>query len=104
VSEVKTYRKKPVEIQAMRWDGTAAGATPIIDWILSNDGCANYKCIDIDQCTGHGGDAPHTIAIHTLEGMMHASVGDWVLRGVKGEFYPCKPDIFAATYDGVEQP
>jgi hypothetical protein len=37
--------------------------------------------------------------IRTLEGTMHASPGDWIIRGVKGEFYPCKPDIFEATYE-----
>ena len=39
------------------------------------------------------------VVIATLEGAMHASIGDWIIRGVKGEFYPCKPDIFAATYE-----
>jgi hypothetical protein len=40
--------------------------------------------------------------IQTLEGDMHANPGDWIIKGVKGEFYPCKPDIFAATYEAVE--
>jgi hypothetical protein len=99
--EPKTYRKKPVEIQAMQWPGGAAAATPIINWILSGDASATYDCVDVDQCTGHGSDAPHAIAISTLEGTMRADVGDWIIRGVKGEFYPCKPDIFAATYEAV---
>jgi len=42
------------------------------------------------------------ITIRTLEGDMRAEIGDWIIRGVKGEFYPCKPDIFAATYEEVE--
>jgi len=42
------------------------------------------------------------IEIATLEGVMRADVGDWIIRGVAGEFYPCKPDIFAATYEPVE--
>lgn len=42
------------------------------------------------------------IAIETLEGTMTANVGDWIIKGVKGEFYPCKPDIFAQTYDEVD--
>lgn len=83
------YRKKPVEIQAMNWDGTPEGATPVINWILSNGGTARFSC-----------SQPHIIAIDTLEGSMHASPGDWIIQGVQGEFYPCKPDIFAATYDG----
>ena len=41
--------------------------------------------------------------IPTLEGVMRASLGDWIIKGVKGEFYPCKPDIFAATYDAVNE-
>jgi hypothetical protein len=41
--------------------------------------------------------------IPTLEGTMHADPGDWIIKGVKGEFYPCKPDIFAATYEPVEE-
>ncbi|MCV7210203.1 hypothetical protein H7J75_16200 [Mycolicibacterium canariasense] len=85
----------------MQWDGTDAGASPIIDWILSGDGSATYLCSDPDRCTKFGGDCPHSIAIRTLEGTMTASVNDWVIRGVQGEFYPCKPDIFAATYDEV---
>jgi len=44
----------------------------------------------------------HTIFIETLEGVMCANEGDWIIKGVKGEFYPCKPDIFDATYEPVE--
>lgn len=88
------YRKLPVEIEARRWPGTAEKATPIIDWILAGDGNASYYGkgeIDADM---HA----ETIAIRTLEGTMHASPGDWIIKGVNGEFYPCKPDIFEATY------
>ena len=49
-------------------------------------------------CSGHRPDGLH---IMTLEGDMHASPGDFIIKGVKGEFYPCKPDIFAATYEKV---
>jgi hypothetical protein len=96
------YRKKPVEIDAMQWDGTAAGATPIIDWILSNGGTATYACSDPVRCSENDGDTPHFIEIRTLEGFMAASVGDFVVRGVQSEFYPVKPGIFAATYQPVE--
>ena len=98
---IKLYRKKPVEIEAMQWDGTAPGATAVIDWVLSNDGTATYTCSDPDRCAATGGDTPHAIAIRTLEGTMRADLGDWIIRGVKGEFYPCKPDVFAATYEPV---
>lgn len=86
------YRKKPVVIEAMQWDGTAAGATPIINWVLANRGTARY----VDYFT----DIPH-LEIDTLEGIMSGGPGWWVIRGVAGEFYPCKPDIFNATYDKV---
>lgn len=89
------YRKKPVEIEAMQWDGTAAGATPIINWVLAGDGTARYD----DASSEHG----EHIAIDTLEGTMRAVVGDFIIRGVESEFYPCKPDIFAKTYDAIEE-
>ncbi|MFB7860123.1 MULTISPECIES: hypothetical protein [Actinomycetes] len=95
------FRKKPVEIEALQWDGTAAGATPIIDWILSNGGSATYECSNPDRCVQFDGDNPHFIAILTLEGTMRATLSDWIIRGVQGEFYPCKSEIFAATYDAV---
>lgn len=87
------YRKKPVVIDAMEWDGTAAGATPIIDWVLAGGGTARYH----DH--SDPGQMDNGIDIDTLEGTMNASPTDWVIRGVQGEFYPVKPDIFAATYD-----
>ena len=85
------YRKKPVVIEAMQWDGAAAGATPIIDWILATGERARRE----SPLPG----SPARIAIDTLEGTMHATEGDYVIRGVVGEFYPCKPEIFAATYE-----
>jgi hypothetical protein len=96
------FRKLPVEIDAMQWDGTAASATPIIDWILSNGSTATYRCSNPDRCAEHNGDTPHTISIRTLEGDMAATVGDWIIRGVMGEFYPCRGDIFAATYEAAQ--
>ncbi|MGW7688830.1 hypothetical protein ACWGMA_08040 [Streptomyces asiaticus] len=95
------YRKKPVEVEAIRWDGTDAEATRIIDWILGSGSTANYICSNPDRCSETHGDTPHVIAIRTLEGTMNADIGDWIIRGVKGEFYPCKPDIFAATYEAA---
>lgn len=96
-NEIKSYVKKPVTVEAIRWDGTAKGATPIIDWILRGGGAANYRCDGLGECPGTS-DAHH-INIGTLEGDMTASPGDFVIRGVQGEFYPCKPDIFAQTYE-----
>lgn len=95
------YRKKPVEIEAMQWDGTAAGATPIIDWVLTGEYAAHYA--EAQPETRLKGKvvrpaAPAHIAINTLEGTMRAIEGDFIIRGVQGEFYPCKPDIFEQTY------
>lgn len=80
------YRKKPVVIDAWLWDGSDAMTNILLK--LSKD---IFLCV-MDS-------APNEIEIHTLEGRMTAQIGDWIIKGVKGEFYPCKPDIFAATYD-----
>lgn len=96
------FRKKPVVIEAMRWIGTAIEASPVIDWVLSQGGTARYH----DEETAWGGDVVHSeehIAINTLEGTVKASAGDWIIRGVAGEFYPCKPDIFGQTYETTSQ-
>ncbi|WP_217649208.1 hypothetical protein [Yersinia ruckeri] len=81
------FRKKPVVIEAKQFNGKWTGdGADILEWM------------------GRGGDWNQDTAelkIHTLEGVMTASKGDWIIKGVKGEFYPCKPDIFAATYDQV---
>ena len=83
------FRKKPVVIEAMRHTGDA-------------DRCrAIHKWLDIDHNGDDGSPCGQPIFIDTLEGLMEASVGDWIIRGVQGEFYPCKPDIFEATYEQV---
>jgi len=89
MSTVQRFRKKPVVIDAAQWDGTAAGSTPIINWMTANG--------VTDAWWSPGG----VLRIDTLEGVMDASPGDWIIRGVKGEFYPCKPDIFEQTYEAV---
>lgn len=76
------YREKPVVIEAVQWTG--GNAVSLLDWIGES----------AEQ------DGPDLI-IHTLEGDHEASLGDWIIKGVKGEFYPCKPDIFEATYEAV---
>lgn len=80
------YRKKPVVIEAIQYDGTFPLA------FLSGDGRVRKAA--------YGWDA---IEIVTLEGTMTAQTGDWIIRGVKGELYPCKPDIFEATYEEVTE-
>lgn len=86
------FRKKPVVIEAVRWLG---------------------HNLDEVKAFSPGGDcywngslpvAPESgvLIVRTLEGQLAASFGDWIIRGVNGEFYPCKPDIFAKTYEVVE--
>lgn len=78
------YRKKPVEVEAFQI--TPDNMSGVADWC--------------------GGKVVHTIGPHgdwievpTLEGTMIADIGSWIIKGVAGEFYPCKPEIFAATYE-----
>jgi hypothetical protein len=88
------YRKKPVVIHAVQLVEDNPGA--IVGWI-------NHQGGDAFMRGGNGGGAiGGTVAIKTLEGTMWAEQGDWIIRGVAGEFYPCKPDIFEATYDRAE--
>lgn len=84
------YRKKPVVIEAVNWLG-AGDNNRIMNWL-------SQQKANIDGWLFHDTD----ITIPTLEGAMKAMPGDWIIRGVKGEFYPCKPDIFEATYDHVQ--
>lgn len=78
------FRKKPVEVEAVQWSGS--------NWhqILDFAGRENVAT------------SGATLIVHTLEGVLHASAEDWIVKGIKGEFYPVKPDIFEATYDKVE--
>lgn len=85
------YRKKPIEIEAIQFDGGFSNTQSLIKWC---EGKARAEYI-----MGHG---PAFISIETLEGTMTAGIGDWIIKGVNGEFYPCKPDIFAKTYEAVE--
>lgn len=88
------YRKKPVVIDAFRWTG-GPDQTEDPLWIVDaikkgavwfeNIGTPDVKCL-----------------IQTLEGPITASIGDYIIKGIKGELYPCKPDIFEATYETAE--
>lgn len=101
----KTYRKKPVEIQAAQWLGGPGAATPIIDWILTGERSASWTEAYEAGDTPNGSypaEPEECIRINTLEGVMRALPGDWIIRGIQGEFYPCKPDIFEATYEAAE--
>jgi hypothetical protein len=79
------YRKKPVVIKAVQWTGNnlfemETFATTKVEYAF--DGC---------------------LVVDTLEGVMKASIGDYIIKGIQGEFYPCKPDIFNATYEKVNE-
>ena len=95
-AEEAQFRKKPVVISAIQWTGEN------LRDVISFTDCHP------DTRSRHAGMAWEAyedlvsrdgLKIFTLEGKMSASVGDWIIRGVKGEYYPCKPDIFDATYE-----
>jgi hypothetical protein len=87
---VGKYRKKPVVIEAERYGGTIEQVTALQEKY-------GLKLIKATHAKGSG----HYV-IETLEGDMRVNLGDWIITGIKGERYPCKPDIFAATYEPVE--
>lgn len=78
------YRKRPVVIDAVQWNG-------------DNRQAISFFCADAGFLSNST-----VCLIETLEGTMRANAGDWIIKGVKGEFYSCKPDIFALTYEPVE--
>ena len=90
------YRKKPVVVEAVRWTGSNleeirnfVGSDLIEEYVELFDIKRTLKEMLVD------------IAIDTLEGTMRVDYGDYIIKGVKGEFYPCKPDIFLKTYEEV---
>jgi hypothetical protein len=81
---VSKYRKRPVVIEAVQFTGD------------------NVEQIADFACGQVGYAIPTAVVIQTLEGDMRGEIGDWIIKGVQGEFYPCKPDIFHATYELVD--
>lgn len=119
------YRKKPVVIEAVRWRGYHSGLgitaeapdqptvitaenmdgikwEPLPDWLPKPlpEGVQGPE--SRSPCPGGIFRVGDFLYIGTLEGEMCAAPGDWIIRGVKGEIYPCKPDIFAATYEPAD--
>jgi hypothetical protein len=86
------FRKKPVVIEAKQL--TRENGHELAAWCLGT-------WVDLYGRGDRGEDISH-VAIQTLEGRMRADLDDWIIKGVKGEFYPCKPDIFEATYDAFD--
>lgn len=95
------FRKKPVVIEAEQWDGSAHHAALLVDWIHRHGGRATHAGSVEYSGSSHapGATFPGSITIETLEGSMTASPSDWIIRGLRGEFYPCKPDVFKRSYE-----
>ena len=85
----KKYVKKPLVVEALKWDGS--NRSEVFDF------CS------LSHVTYEYGSSTPKLVIQTLEGPMTASVGDYIIKGIKGEFYACKPDVFKLTYDSVEE-
>lgn len=93
------FRKKPIVIEAVQWSGREADMNAVLALFdfanLPPDGIHVKPGIGFTPTLG-------TLDIPTLEGTMTAQPGDWIIRGVKGEVYPCKPDIFQQSYEPAE--
>jgi hypothetical protein len=81
------FRKKPAVIDAVLYDGTKESIVAVDELIGNREDASFHKFVD------------DKLVIFTLEGNHEARAGDWIIKGVRGEFYPCKPDIFADTYE-----
>lgn len=90
------YRKKPVVIEAIQF-GASGNATEAFEWAKERRG---DRQVTLQQDRDQGWH----ILISTLEGVMQADIDDWIICGVAGELYPCKPDIFEATYEPAARP
>ena len=89
------FTKKPVTIQALQWTGE--NLLEIINFTGRHERFDAWFS-SFAEYEKYVKDSGCIFKIFTLEGVMEASCGDWIIKGVKGEFYPCKPDIFEATY------
>ena len=90
---IKKARKKPVVIEFIQYDGTPESNREIIDWTRGSKTPATMDKNMYDQ---------RQLSIETLEGAHWVTKGDYVIKGVAGEFYPCKPEIFEQTYEEIE--
>lgn len=91
------YRKKPIVIEAIQWNGfNVDEINGFVDKLLETE-------LESETAYLAGKGAPiFSLKIETIEGVMKAMPKDWIIKGVNGEFYPCKPDIFEKTYEEVE--
>jgi hypothetical protein len=83
------FRKKPVVIEAVQFNGFDENAEEV-ELFLGDDFVSHLP-------------SKNQLLVQTLEGELTASVGDWIIKGVQGEHYPCKPDVFEKTYEPVEE-
>ena len=95
------FRKKPVVIEAFKFDGTHGSAQRLMMWMEVPQEARNQRVVAWGL--NDSKTTAFALIIPTLEGDHTASPGDWIIKGVKGEFYPCKPDIFVATYEPVPE-
>ena len=86
---LKKFRKKPIVIEAIQWDG--CNLQEVME---------GFPLISLKIGKNH---YPQNISIETLEGKVRVSIGDWIVKGVSGEFYPVKPSIFKLTYEEVKE-
>jgi hypothetical protein len=89
------YRKKPVVIEAVQFLPGNQEAEAVL--LAHLEGCVGWQAVN------HPGDTGPALVIPTFEGKLYAAPGDWIIKGVRGEFYPCKPDIFALTYEPADE-
>jgi hypothetical protein len=90
---VKRYRKRPVSVEAVRL--SASNITDVAHWC---GGRVDGRIVE-QSIYGSSYQDLRYLSIPTLEGVMRADIGDYIIRGVQGEFYPCDPEIFAKTYE-----
>ena len=82
---VKTYKTKPVNITAVEWNGDK----DVFDYLQNWSNGIIYR------------ESRNVLRINTLEGVMEAYIGDFIIKGLRGEFYPCKPDVFEKKYEEI---
>ena len=92
------YRKKPVVIDALQWDGTRACKESIEATFYNLE----TNSVELPMSGEWDGTTYLSWTIYTLEGSIEAAPGDYIIKGVKGEFYPCRKDIFEETYEAIE--
>lgn len=95
------FRKRPIEIEAWQYDGSRVLPWEAPEWLrkamrFRDSGVPGTAVVELGPL-----DADYYLIINTLEGRMCAGAGDWIIQGVKGEIYPCRDDIFRATYEAI---